>query len=139
MVTKKLINKEKNMKYIQLFEIPILCLFFVVLLESIGGIGGYGETPNVFIFSLNNSEGLAPFMSKVNREYKKWAIYRHSDYGPAFGDDLVIKAKISQSRARLGSFYSVPASVKDKLAILKGPGTYFSPDNVEVFYLDPSR
>ena len=114
-------------------------LFFVVLLESIGGSGGYGETPNAFIFSLNNSEGLAPFMSKVKREYKQFAIYRHSGYGPAFGDDLVIKAKISQSRARLGSFYSVPASVKDSLAILKGPGTYFSPDKVEVFYLDPSR
>ena len=112
-------------------------LFFIVLLESVGGV--YAEAPNAFIFSLNNSEGQAPFMSKVNREYKKWAIYRQSDYGPAFGDDLVITAKISQSRARLGSFYSVPASVKDKLAILKGPGTYFSPDNVEVFYLDPSR
>ena len=139
MVTKKLINKEKNMKYIQLFEIPILCLFFVVLLESIGGSGGYGETPNAFIFSLNNSEGQAPFISKVNREYKKWAIYRHSDYGPTFGYDLVIKAQISQSTARLGSYYSVPSSVKDSSAILKGPGTYFSPDNVEVFYLDPSR
>ena len=112
--------------------------FFVVLLESIGGSGGYGETPNAFIFSLNNSEGLAPFMSKVKREYKQFAIYRHSGYGPAFGDDLVIKAKISQSRARLGSFYSVP-SVKDKYAILKGPGTFFSPDKMEVFYLDPSR
>ena len=114
-------------------------LFFVVLLEPIGGRGGYGETPNAFIFSLNNSEGLAPFMSKVKGRFETLAIYRHWDNGPAFGDDLVIKAKISQSRARLGSFYSVPASVKDKLAILKGPGTYFSPDKVEVFYLDPSR
>ena len=137
MVTKKLINKEKNMKYIQLFEIPILCFFFVVLLEPIGGSGGYGETPNAFIFSLNNSEGLAPFMSKVMREYKQFAIYRHSGYGPCFGSDLFIKDKISESTARLGSFYSVPASVKDKLAILKGPGQY-SPDKVEVFYLDPS-
>ena len=109
------------------------------MLESLGGHGGYGKTPNAFIFSLNNSEGLAPFMSKVKGRFETLAIYRHSDNGPAFGDDLVIKAKISQSRARLGSFYSVPASVKDKLAILKGPGTYFSPDKVEVFYLDPSR
>ena len=109
------------------------------MLESISGHGGYGKTPNAFIFSLNNSEGLAPFMSKVKGRFKTLAIYRHSDNGPAFGDDLVIKAKISQSRARLGSFYSVPASVKDRLAILKGPGTYFSPDKVEVFYLDPSR
>ena len=137
MVTKKLINKEKNMKYIQLFEIPILCLFFVVLLESIGGSGGYGETPNAFIFSLNNSEGLAPFMSKVKPEHKAWAIYRDSDYGPYFGNDLIINAKISESTASLGSFYSVPASVKDGPAILKGRGQY-SPDKVEVFYLDVS-
>ena len=114
-------------------------LFFVVLLEPIGGRGGYGETPNAFIFSLNNSEGLAPFMSNVKPEYKALAIYRHSDYGPVFGEDLVIKAKISQSRARLGSFYSVPASVKDRFTILKGPGTYLSPDKVEVFYLGSSR
>ena len=112
-------------------------LFFIVLLESDGGV--FAEAPNAFIFSLNNSEGLAPFMSKVKGRFETLAIYWHSDNGPAFGDDLVIKAKISQSRARLGLFYSVPASVKDRLAILKGPGTYFSPDKVEVFYLDPSR
>ena len=125
------------MKYIQLFEIPILCFFFVVvLLESIGGYGGYGKTPNAFIFSLNNSEGLAPFMSNVKPEYKALAIYRHSDYGPCFGNDLVIKDKINESTASLGSIYSVPASVNDRLAILTGRGQY-SPDKVEVFYLDP--
>ena len=116
--------------------------FFVVLLEPIGGSGGhgdYGETPNAFIFSLNNSEGLAPFMSKVKPQFKILAIYRHSDYGPVFGDDLVINAKISQSRAHLGAYYSVPASVKDRFTILKGPGQYFSPDKVEVFYLGSSR
>ena len=126
------------MKYIQLFEIPILCFFFVVLLEPIGGSGGYGETPNAFIFSLNNSEGLAPFMSKVKQKYKGLAIYRHSNYGPAFGDDLVIDSPISKSRARLDFYYSAPASV-NKYAILKGSGSSFSPDKVEVFYLDPSR
>ena len=109
------------------------------MLESIGG-GGYGETPDAFIFSLNNIEGLAPFMSKVKQGFKQLAIYRHSDYGPAFGDDLVIDATISKSRASLDLAYSVPASVKDKgSTILKGPGTYFSPDKVEVFHLDPSR
>ena len=113
-------------------------LFFVVLLEPIGGRGGYGETPNAFIFSLNNSEGLAPFMSKVKGGFEPLAIFRDSDYGPYFGNDLIIKAKISESTASLGLFYSVPASVKDGSAILKGRGQY-SPDKVEVFYLDPSR
>ena len=112
--------------------------FFVVLLESIVG-GGLSEAPDAFIFSLNNREGLAPFMSNVNPDYKAMAIYRHSDNGPGFGDDLVIEATIRKSRASLGSAYSVPASVKDSSAILKGPGRYFSPDKVEVFYLDPSR
>ena len=111
-----------------------LYFFVVVLLESIADHGGFGETPNAFIFSLNNSEGLAPFMSKVKREYKALAIYRHSDDGPTFGD-LAIKARISQSTASFGSSYSVPSSVKDSSAILKGPETYFSPDKVEVFIL----
>ena len=112
--------------------------FVAVLLESIGG-GVYAEAPNAFIFSLNDVEGLAPFMSKVKQGFKQLAIYRHSDNGPGFGDDLVIDATISKSRASLGSVYSVPASVKDRFAILKGPGQHFSPDKVEVFYLDPSR
>ena len=76
-------------------------LFFVVLLEPIGGHADFGETPNAFIFSLNNSEGLAPFMSKVKPERKALAIYRDSDYGPYFGNDLIIKAKISESTASL--------------------------------------
>ena len=40
-------------------------LFRFVLLES---SGGYAETPNAFIFSLNNFEGLAPFVSKVKKK-----------------------------------------------------------------------
>ena len=74
-------------------------------------------------------------MSKVKTEFEALAIYRHSDDGPTFGYDLVIEAQISRSKARLGSSYSVPSSVKDCIAILKGPGTYFSPDKVEVFIL----
>ena len=128
------------MKYIQLFEIPILCFFCrFVLLEPIDG-GAFAETPNAFIFSLNNSEGLAPFMSKVMPTVKQMAIYMHLENGPGFGVDLVIDATISKSRASLGSSYSVPASVKDKgSTILAGPEPHFSPDKVEVFHLDPSR
>ena len=126
------------MKYIQYYYLKYLFYsFFVVLLESSGG--SYGKTSNAFIFSLNNSEGLAPFMSTVMSGSKEFAIYKHPDNGPGFGDDLVIEATISKSRASLGSHYSVPTSVKFRLAILKGPGQYFSPDKVEVFHLDPSR
>ena len=113
--------------------------FFFVLLES---SGGYAETPNAFIFSLNNFERLAPFVSKVKKKNTKWAIYRHSYYGPKFGDDLVIylnEGTIMFSKADLGAVYSVPASVNDVGTVLKGPGRNFSPDEVEVFYPDPSR
>ena len=105
--------------------------------------GGYAETPNAFIFSLNNSERLAPFVSKVEADKTKYAIERDSFYGLKFGyDELVIYLDadyVKDSTALLAKVYSAPASVKDGLAILKGPGLNFSPDEVEVFYLDPSR
>ena len=104
--------------------------------------GRYGKTPNAFIFSLNNFERLAPFLSKVKPEKTGKAIDRHSYYGPKFGADLVIyldAETIMYSNAALGAYYSVPASVTDKRTILKGTGQYFSPDEVEVFYLDASH
>ena len=112
----------------------MLCFLCFVLLES---SGGYAETPNAFIFSLNNYESVAPFLSKVKPEAKGAAIERLEDHGPKFGADLIIPLDI-KSEASLGLYYSAPASV-NKDNILKGPGMYFSPDEVEVFYLDPSR
>ena len=121
-----------------LFEIAILCLIFVLLESS----GGYGATSEAFIFSLNNSEGLAPFVSKVKLEKADKAIERSSYYGPNFGLDLVLDVEEGRkhySEASLGRYYSVPASVKDKgSTILTGKHGTFSPDEVEVFYLDPS-
>ena len=113
-------------------------MFCFVLLES---SGGYAEIPNAFIFSLNNYEGLAPFVSKVKKDKTKNAIERDLFYGPKFGDDLVIfldARYVQESIAVLGGFYSIPASVKNKNNVLKGPGLNFSPDEVEVFFLDPS-
>ena len=112
------------------------------MLESSGG-RKYAETPNAFIFSLNNSERLAPFFSKVKSEKTGEAIDRRSDTGPKFGADLIIyldaKSIVSRSRAVLGRSYSVPASVKDSDTVLMGPVKNFSPDEVEVFHLYPSR
>ena len=107
------------------------------LLES---SGGFAKTPNAFVFSLNNFEKLAPFVSKVMPGKTERAIYGHSYFGPVFGNDLVIQvaaAMKSHSEARLGVDYPVPASVKDKLKILAGLRK-FSPDEVEVFCLDSS-
>ena len=116
----------------------MLFMFCFVLLES---SGGYAETPNAFIFSLNNFETLAPFVSKVKTGKERRAIFRHSYYGPKFSDDLVIyldDVKIKDSKARLGSRYSVPPGVHDPLTVLAGT-QYFSPNEVEVFYLGTSR
>ena len=111
-------------------------LFCFVLLES---SGGYAETPNAFIFSLNNFEGLTPFVSKVKNVKTKTAIDRSSDTGPVFGQDLTIFLDGAFAEAILGQFYSVPALLTDELAILDGHKGAFTADEVEVFYLDPSR
>ena len=114
-------------------------MFCFVLLES---SGGFGETPNAFIFSLNNFEGLAPFVSKVKEKKTHKAINRRSDSGPVFGHDLFIYLDadtVWRSYAYLNGYYSVPALVTDELAILDGHKGAFTADEVEVFYLDPSR
>ena len=106
------------------------------MLESSGGIG---ETPNAFIFSLNDFGWLAPFASKVRKKKTKEAIDRRSDIGPKFGQDLLIFFDTEQSFTEFGNYYSVPASVMAKLKNLGWHQWTFSPDEVEVFYLDPSR
>ena len=113
----------------------MLCFLCFVLL---GSRDRPARTPNAFIFSLNNSEGLAPFLSKVKPGRTERAIDDRSNIGPKFGSDLIIYLD-AESHVSLGTYYSAPASVNDMLAILKGPGGDFSPDEVEVFYLDPSR
>ena len=109
------------------------------MLESSGGAA---ETRNAFIFSLNDFEGLAPFVSKVKKGKTKEAIDRRSGNGPMFGEDLLIFFNAPsgrQSYTEFGNHYSVPASVMAKLANLGWHQRIFSPDEVEVFYLDPSR
>ena len=106
-----------------------------VLLES---SGGFTEAPDAFIFSLTNSGGLVPFVSKVTPRFKTHAIDRKAFYGPKFGQDLIISlrnaGRIQNSKARLGTAYAVPAANQ----VLARPDS-FLPDEVEVFYLDPSR
>ena len=114
-------------------------LFFIVLLES---NAGFGETPNAFIFSLNDFGRLAPFVSKVKKANTKGAIERSSVIGPKFGQDLLIffiARPGLPSYTHFGNYYSVPASVMVKLANLGWHQRIFSPDEVEVFYLHPSR
>ena len=69
------------------------------------------------------------------------AIYRASWYGPLFGENIYIANNAnsnSNSVARLVWDYPAPAAVQDPDTILAGTER-FSPDEVEVFYLDPTQ
>ena len=69
------------------------------------------------------------------------AIYRWSRYGPWFGWDIKIANDAnsnSYSYARLVGHYPAPAAVQNRYTILAGTER-FSPDEVEVFYLDPTQ
>ncbi|XP_073250321.1 uncharacterized protein [Porites lutea] len=101
--------------------------------------GDWGFTRKAFIFSINNKEELDPFVSEVRRPDR--AIYRWSRYGPVFGYDIFIANNAnsnSRSYTVLGRYYPAPAAVQDPNTILAGT-LYFSPDEVEVFYLDPTQ
>ena len=136
----------KHIWQFSFFIIIIIIIIIIILfiLRTFGfseSSGGYTATSEAFIFSLNNNEGLAPFVSKLKEKYSRYAIHRGSYYGPRFGSDVFIRDNVesnSNSRARLGDLYSVPPAVKNEYTVLAGT-EYFSPDEVEVFYLDPSR
>ena len=105
--------------------------------------GGFGVTRKAFIFSISNKEELDPFVSEVS--WPGGAIYRGSDYGPVFGPvfglDIIIANNAnsnSRSLASLGEYYPAPAAAQDRYTILAGTER-FSPDEVEVFYLDPTQ
>ena len=89
------------------------------------------------MFSLLDKEGLAPFKSMVTNT--SFAIYRDPSYGPTFGGghDIYIPDNANQnanSYANFGTSYSLPNGITNSSTILAGT-RYFSPDEVEVFYL----
>ena len=123
--------------------IIIIIIIILFILRTFGfseSSGGWGATSEAFIFSLNNNEGLAPFVSKVREKYTHRAIYRSSYRGPRFDGDVTIANNAysnDKSKAQLYHTYSVPSAVQDPLTVLAGT-QYFSPDEVEVFYLESS-
>ena len=129
------------MTIVFVFIIIIIILFILCTFGFSESSGRDSATSEAFIFSLNNNEGLAPFVSNVKKEYSGTAIYRGSFIGPVFGRNVIIRNNTDsngESEAHLGYRYSVPPAVKDQFTVLAGT-RYFSPDEVEVFYLDPSR
>ena len=127
------------------FIIIIIIIIILFILRTFGfseSSGNFSATSEAFIFSLNNNEGLEPFVSKLKEKFSGEAIYRSSYYGPRFAFGVFISDNAdsnSNSRARLGYRYSVPPAVQDQYTVLAGTSGNFSPDEVEVFYLDPSR
>ena len=132
-----------NFKSIFFIEANVKACEFFFLLFTFGfseSSGNWSATSEAFIFSLNNNEGLAPFVSQVEKGITDWAIYGNSQFGPYFGIDAIITDNAdsnSFSEAGLGYFYSAPPAVQDSDTVLAGTW-FFSPDEVEVFYLDPS-
>ena len=101
--------------------------------------GRWGFTRKAFIFSISNKEELDPFVSVVKSP--DYAINKVVLYGPCFGIDIRIANNANnnnKSYARLVMAYPAPAAVQDPNSILAGT-FYFSPDEVEVFYLKPTQ
>jgi len=130
---------------VQIYDISYIHLYVVIVFTFLpfssgpSSIVNYGSTSNAFIFSLRDKEGLAPFKSMVKKP--TYAIYRNSGQGPTFGhgNDIYIANNANSntnSYTDFGQFndYSVPSGVQDQFTILAGT-RYFSPDEVEVFYL----
>ena len=118
--------------------LPFSLHCFYCLISNSDASGGWGYSSSSFIFSLINKEGLAPFKSMVKSP--KHAIFRNGGYGPTFGGghDIYISNNANsntKSNTYFGSgYYSVPSGLQNKQAILSG-SYYFTPDEVEVFYL----
>ena len=123
------------------FIIIIIILFILCTFGFPESSGGWSVTSEAFIFSLNNNEGVAPFVTKMKKKYSGGAINRSSGYGPYFAYHIFIADNADsnrKSRALISVHYSVPPAVNRWSTVLAGT-EYFSPDEVEVFYLDPSR
>ena len=98
---------------------------------------GYRKTNKAFIFSLENKEGLAPFKSMVKHDSQ--AIYMEISCGPTFGGGFDIHIADNaghnvHSYTEFAHSFLAPSEVEEKDTVLAGTH-YFTPDEVEVFYL----
>ena len=68
--------------FIIIIIIIIIITFFILCTFGFSeSSSGYSATSEAFIFSLNNNEGLAPFVSKMKDKHSGEAIYESSRYG----------------------------------------------------------
>ena len=112
---------------------------FVILFS---GSGDWVSSVNAFLFSLKNKDNLKPFKAAVYR-YSEYALRHNSDYGPTFGGghDLKISNNANSntdSYTRFGCTYQPPPGYTYNAANTKAllaDTFYFTPSEVEVFYL----
>jgi hypothetical protein len=100
---------------------------------------GWQQVAGSFIFSLRNKENIPPFKAPLKSNREQYAIYCSTSYGPSFGGghDLHISnnaASNTGSYTGFGNTYQLPSGVSSSSTILAGT-SYFSPSEVEVFYL----
>ena len=103
------------------------------------GNNDYKQAPGSFIFSLRNKENHPPFKAPLKNQNDGNAIFDYTSYGPTFGGghDLNIydnAASNTNSNTYFGSTYQPPSGISSTSTILAGT-RYFSPTEVEVFYL----
>ena len=103
---------------------------------------GYIFAPGSFLFSLQNSDNLPPFTSRINHQKKAYAIQRAPGSGPIFGGgfDVYIANNAgfnNKSLSNFGGTYILPPGYTFKQhntqSLLAG-SYYFTPSEVEVLY-----
>ena len=113
-------------------------LFFILF----SGTGGRVSSVNAFLFSLKNKDNLEPFKAAVYRNSHR-ALYHYSGYGPTFGRGHDIRIS-NNANSNTGSYinfgftYQPPpgyAVGTTKTKALFAGTNYFTPSEVEVFYL----
>jgi hypothetical protein len=107
--------------------------------ESCPNPGKYKSDPNAFIFSLTNKDK-TPLKMKVNPNSHEYAIYFHSEMGPAFSLSINI-ANDSNTRmnsfSNLGYIYKHPQYkfLTDEAQTYLAGSYHFQLDEIEVYQL----
>ncbi len=92
---------------------------------------------NAFIFSLTNKDN-QPLKMKVDLDEHQYAIYCHSEYGPTFGSDIVIRNNSNTtmySYSSLGGTYKHPKYEygSDEAETFLAGSNQFQLDETEVY------
>ena len=141
MVTNMLIKTRSIFNYLKLiFHVFVLFCFVLFCFVRIQWWPRWNPQ-RVYLFSQQFWRAGTVCEQGKKRKYKNGHLQEFSYWTSVWSGpfNFFDAASARQSFTDLGNYYSVPALVTDKLAILNGHKGIFSPDEVEVFYLDLSR